>query len=93
MHCEDAHCKGGCRTPPRPTRAWSSSPPRADLHIANKLTACAPSRHPTSRAGAVGWMPPELLAKVDERAAQMGMSRAACMSLAMFQWLEREPRG
>jgi hypothetical protein len=33
-----------------------------------------------------------LLAKVDERAAQMGMSRAACMSLAIFRWLEREPR-
>jgi Ribbon-helix-helix protein, copG family len=32
---------------------------------------------------------PELLAKVDERAAQMGMSRAACMSLAILQWLER----
>jgi hypothetical protein len=32
---------------------------------------------------------PELLAKVDQRAAQMGMSRAACMSLAIFQWLER----
>lgn len=34
-----------------------------------------------------------ILAKVDERAAQLGLSRAAAMALACSRWVESEGKG
>jgi Ribbon-helix-helix protein, copG family len=72
----------------------------AATQAAERFIEGAPDATPAPRKGVMRGrkeqitltLAPELLAKVDERAAQMGMSRAACMSLAIFQWLEREPR-